>query len=299
MLRILSVAGAGLIAPAAIASDSIPTTIASRSAPAAAESAPLVAGSGTVARATTLIDGKPASPKDVPFMHGEELTFSGTWMNINVGTGILSVETDTTFDGKPAIRLKGDVKSNARFSLFFAIDDAGESWIDPVGLYSLGFISDQQEGNISDYQRWTFDYDNGVAKRKRTRRKADGPVERSDRDYPLTATHVQDPASMVYFFRAFDLKVGQKLESKVFVSRKVWDLEVNVLSKETVKVPAGTFECLKIKPKVSLNGKPQKKGEMTLWVTDDERKMPVKIVSEVPLGKISLALIKYKEGKTK
>ena len=37
---------------------------------------------------------------------------------------------------------------------------------------------------------------------------------------------------------------------------------------------------------------------MTLWVTDDERKMPVKIISEVPLGKVNLVLTKFKEGKS-
>ncbi len=279
-LRFQTLTAALLSAPAALAADIAASPV-----------------GGSVTRAITTIDGKPVSPNDVPFMHGEELTFTGTWMNISVGTGVMTVETDATFDGKPAIRLKADVKSNARFSLFFSIEDAGESWIDPVELHSLGFVSDQQEGNISDYQRWVIDNDKGVATRHRTRRKADGPVQRTEKDYPLTHTHVQDPASMVYFFRAFDLKVGQKLESKVFVSRKVWDLEVSVVGKETVKVPAGTFECLKVKPKVSLDGQVQKKGDMTIWVTDDSRKMPVKIVSEVPLGKVNLTLTKYKEGK--
>ena len=71
-------------------------------------------GEAKVPRAITTVDGKPATPKDVPFRHGEELTFAGSWMNINVGTGVLTVQTDATFDGKPAIRLKADVKSNAR-----------------------------------------------------------------------------------------------------------------------------------------------------------------------------------------
>ncbi len=113
----------------------------------------------------------------------------------------------------------------------------------------------------------------------------------------MTYSKVQDAASMMYFFRAFDLKVGQKLESDVFVSKKVWKLEVEVLGKEKVKVPAGTFDTLKIKPKVSLNGQAQKKGEMTIWVTDDDRKIPVKMQSEIPLGTVNAVLKKLKEGK--
>jgi hypothetical protein len=102
---------------------------------------------------------------------------------------------------------------------------------------------------------------------------------------------------MTYFFRAFPIKVGSKLESDVFVSKKVWKLTVDVLAQEKVKVPAGTFDCLKVKPEVSLNGVKETKGQMIIWVTNDDRKMPVKIQSEIPLGKVNAVLTKFKEGK--
>ena len=85
-------------------------------------------------------------------------------------------------------------------------------------------MSDQNSGNIQDYQKWVIDNDAGKANRTRVRRKNGGKVERGTKDFAMTATHVQDAASMLYFFRAFDLKVGQKLESDVFVSKKVWKL---------------------------------------------------------------------------
>lgn len=260
-------------------------------------SAEAAKGTAPVPRSITKIDGVPVTPKDVPFLHGESLTYSATWMNMSVGEATMTVDTNATFEGKPAIHLKGSAKSNSGFSLFYSIKDAGESWIDPVGLYSLGFVSDQNSGNIQDYQKWVIDNERGVANRTRVRRKNGGKVQRGNKDHPMTATHVQDAASMLYFFRAFDLKVGQKLESDVFVSRKVWKLEIEVIGKEKVKVPAGTFDTLKVRPKVSLNGQVQKKGEMTIWVTDDERKIPVKMQSEIPLGKVNAVLTKIKEGK--
>lgn len=250
-----------------------------------------------VKRSVTLLDGVPTEPLDAPFRDGESLTYTATWGGITVGDATMKVDTKGTFEGQQAIHLKATASSGRAFSLFFSIRDAGESWVHPKGLYSLGFVSDQKEGNIEDYQKWVMDYERNVATRHRARRKDGGAVKNTTKDYKLSTTHVQDAFSMLYFYRAFPLKVGSKLESDVFVSRKVWKLTVDVTGQETVKVPAGKFDCLKVRPEVSLNGKKQEKGQMVIWVTNDERKIPVKIQSDIPLGKINAVLSKLKEGK--
>lgn len=265
--------------------------------PAEAPDPPEGAVPQTATRSVTLLDGVPATPSNIPFRDGESLTFTATWTGISVGDATMSVDTNGTFEGKPAIHLKAKASSGRAFSLFFSIRDAGESWVDPEGLYSLGFVSDQKEGSIEDYQKWVMDYDRNIATRHRARRKDGGAVKNSTKEYALSKTHVQDAFSMTYFFRAFPIKKGSKLESDVFVSKKVWNLTVEVVGEEKVKVPAGTFDCLKVKPEVSLDGEKQNKGQMVIWVTNDDRKMPVKIQSDLPLGKVNAVLTKFKEGK--
>ena len=253
---------------------------------------------GPVTRSQTLLDGVAATPTTAPFRDGEKLVYNAYWNGISVGSAVMTVETEGTFEGRPAIHLKGTAKSSRGFSLVFSIQDAGESWVDPKGLHSLGFISDQAEGAVQDYQKWVMDYDRNQATRTRVRRKDGGELKKSYKSYPLSTTHVQDAFSMLYFYRAFPLKEGSKLESDVFVSKKVWKLIVEVTGREKVKVAAGSWDCLKVKPRVELNGEPQRKdSEMTIWVTDDERRMPVKIQSKVPLGKINAELASYTEGK--
>ncbi len=261
-----------------------------------AEPAMIAPPTARTPRSMATIDGVEVTPSAPPFAHGETLTFEASWNRINVGQATMTVDTGGTFEGRPAIHLKASAKSNRAFSLFFSIKDAGESWVDPVGLYSLGFVSDQKEGSIDDLQRWVIDNDRGIATRHRVRQKGSEPAKKGTKEFPMTATHVQDAFSMLYYFRAFDLKVGQKLVSDVFVSRKVWTLEVEAIGKERVKTPAGTFDCLKVKPRVTLNGVEQKKGQMTIWVTEDARRMPVKIQSDIPLGKINAVLHKFTEG---
>ena len=73
---------------------------------------------------------------------------------------------------------------------------------------------------------------------------------------------------------------GAKLD--VFVDGKVWKLTVDVLGRQSVKTPAGTFDCLKLKPVVA---SPHPKGNVTIWVTNDEHRIPVKMELDVPLGR--------------
>jgi len=243
----------------------------------------------------TMIDGKAAVNPVAPFAHGETLTYEAEWMGIDVGSATSTVEM-TTFRGRPAIHLKASGSSNRTFSLFYRVRDAQESWIDPVGLYSLGFVDDQNQGGTVDKQDFVMDYERAVAHRHRVHTKKDGKLETYDLDIPLTMTHVQDAYSMTYFYRAFALKVGQKLETDVFTDKKIWKLTVEALGKETVKTPAGTFECIKVRPTVTYQGKPENKGEMTIWVTDDDRRIPVKTQATTPFGKVNAVLTKFDQG---
>ena len=70
--------------------------------------------------------------------------------------------------------------------------------------------------------------------------------------------HVQDAYSMTYYYRAFPLKDQDVLESDVYTDGKLWKLKVEVLGKDGVKTGAGSFNCLKIRPTVTLNGVPDK-----------------------------------------
>ena len=259
--------------------------------------APIAIPSLPLPKSVAMIDGKPVKIDEIPFGHGETLEYRANWMNIDVGTATMSVEEGATFEGKPAIHIFGKAKSSRTFSMFFSIKDAAESWIDPEELFSLGFVSDQVEGSNQDYQKWVLDYEKGVAHRYRVNRKKDGSIQKYDLDFPLAKANVQDAASMLYFYRAFDLKVGQTLTSDVYVSKELWTLEVTVLGEEKgVKVKAGTFDCLKVRPRVLRNGKAQEKGQMTVWVSHDEHRIPVKVVSEISLGKISAELQSWTQG---
>lgn len=245
----------------------------------------------------TLLDGVPAMPGPIPFGDGEMLKFTAQYLGMSMGDAVMTVDTSSTHEGRPAIHYKSGTATGGMFSRFvYAFKGTGESWVDPTGLYSLGFVTDQSQRGMQDVQEWDFDYDRGVAVRDRARTKVAGATRANTKEYTLSKIHVQDSMSMIYFIRAFPLAVGTKIETEVFESKKVWKLTATVVGKEKIKVRAGTFHTLKIRPEVSLNGKKQEKGQLVIWMTDDDRKLPVRIDAESGYGAVTAELVQFKEG---
>ena len=66
--------------------------------------------------------------------------------------------------------------------------------------------------------------------------------------------------------------------------------QVKVLRREQVTVPAGTFHCIVVEPALKFEGLFQQKGKITLWLTDDVRRVPVLIKSQIVIGTIDIVL---------
>ena len=76
--------------------------------------------------------------------------------------------------------------------------------------------------------------------------------------------------------------------------KKKYDLEVITHGYESVDVPAGEFDCIVIEPVMSDDGIFDAKGKMKIWLTNDERRIPVQVKSSVAIGSISIELLQFK-----
>ena len=68
------------------------------------------------------------------------------------------------------------------------------------------------------------------------------------------------------------------------VSREAYPLSVVVQGRETVTTPAGTFRTIRVEPRSENEGLIGKGKNLVLWLTDDEKKMPVQIRSKLKVG---------------
>ena len=119
----------------------------------------------------------------------------------------------------------------------------------------------------------------------------DSLITTEEGKFPLTQK-IRDPYSMIYYLRTVPLKVGDLFSFTTFDNNKFMDFKIIVHHKEKIKVPAGKFNCFVIEPFQEGKSLLKSKGDMTIWLSDDKRKLPVRIESNASFGTMILKLKK-------
>ena len=220
---------------------------------------------------------------DRPFRVGESLKFSVQYGPIHAGSAYLEVPETQDVGGHSSFLLQARAESNTFFSTFYRVRNRITSHWDRDGGFSRRYAENRREGGFRAKEQIEFDYD------KLEARYPDGRV------YPIPL-HVQDALSSFYFVRTQPLPLGGSIVFDYHASRKSLPLEVRILGRERVETPAGKFDCVAIEPLLKAGGIFKKKGRLVIWITDDERRMPVLMKSKVAVGSISVILQEAKTG---
>ena len=205
---------------------------------------------------------KPDAP---PFL-GETLRFGMTILGVAGGEMTLSA-VHAELAGRPAYKFEMSVLSNDFLSKFFLVRDSIVSWIDPKSFRSLRYEKHSVEGKRVRDELTEFDYEKKVAQ-------YEGAA------VPLDEATL-DTLSSVYYLRTLNLDTDKPIELQVFSARPR-TLRVEIQGRETLVVPAGRFQTVRVEPKsagTALMGK-----NLVLWLTDDSRKIPVQLRSKLNVG---------------
>ena len=212
------------------------------------------------------------------FNDRETLTFAVKYMGVTVGIATLEVRGVVQRNNYRAYHLVSTAKSKGVVSFFHKVRDKVESYMDKNGLYTWYFEKHLREGKHKEDVVVKYDQENHLAEyRGRTMGIPPG---------------VQDPLSSLYYLRTRDFGVGDSVFIDTNADGKNWELEVRCLRKEKIKTQVGEFDTLVVKPLLKFGGIFQQKGEITVWLTEDRRKMPVLMRSKVKIGSIAAILIK-------
>lgn len=215
---------------------------------------------------------------------GERFEFSVGYGPINAGTAVMEISEIVKLNGRKCYHIVSTAKSNKVFSVFFKVDDKVESFMDVHELYSLRYDKHLREGKFKADISMIFDQKNHLA------------IYNGGKDTFEVAEYVQDVLSAFYFVRTQELTVGKSIFVENHTDKKNYPLEVKVLRKEKKKVEAGEFDCVVVQPILKTPGIFEQKGSLTVWLTNDEVKMPVLMKSKVIIGSISTELTSYKLG---
>jgi len=219
---------------------------------------------------------------------GEELKFTIYYGFYRAGTATMSVIDKKDVNGGICFHIRTTARSNNFISKFYKVEDRVDSFVDIEGIFSRRLEKRLREGRYKSDRIVDFYHDRLIA--LNTKEKY------SFAEIPL---YVQDIFSSLYYIRTIDLKVGNTEKINAYADGKVYLLHVVVHNKETIEVPAGKFKCLKVEPLLKSEGIFRQKGKLTIWITDDNRKIPVKMKSKVVIGSINSELESYNPGNIK
>jgi hypothetical protein len=121
-------------------------------------------------------------------------------------------------------------------------------------------------------------------------------LERHDGESDSIPANALDQASFVYFVRTIPLEVGETYEWNRYFRFDRNPVILRVLRRETVKVPAGEFSTIVVQPIIKTRGIFSEGGEAEIFITDDERRIPVKLKSKLVVGSVTLELTEWVAG---
>jgi hypothetical protein len=215
------------------------------------------------------------------FGAGESLTFLIRYGPIVAGNARLSIPAIVEVNGRPSYHIVSEAWSNKFFSTFFKVDDRVESYTDVDGIFSWWFSKRLREGGFKADHEVTFDQISHVAVTKK-----------GDKSDTLSVPpFVQDVLSAMYFIRTITLAPGDTVFIDNHSDGKLFPLKVVVHGREKINIKAGKFTCLVVEPFLKTPALFQQKGRVVVHMTDDARKIPVMMTSQIYVKAFKLGAV--------
>jgi hypothetical protein len=220
-----------------------------------------------------------------PFKVGEKLVFSVSWSDIvKAGTATLSIPGVKVFNGRKVYHIISTAASGAHVSTFFYTRDRIDTYLD-----------------VQDYTIWKSEKHLVEGTYKKDEVVYFNPPKRTATRGVTTMRVLPNPRDALggfYYVRSLELPVGREITVNYADGKVSKPIVVKVLRKERVEVPAGTFDTIVIEPVLKeTEGIFKQEGRIWIWVTDDEKKMPVVLKSKIAIGEIFVQLETYTLGK--
>lgn len=230
---------------------------------------------------------------DLPFGPGEKLSYNIYWTFVLAGSATLETLETGPVEGREALHFRALARSTPFIDTFYKVRDSIESWVDPAMTHAILYRKDQSEGDYVRNYLVRFDTNGNVAYRY-----SKGALKNA----VSIPSGTFDPLSMLFLFRTKTLYQGFEFVAPVTDGEKSITGTAKVLRRERIKTPAGEFDTLLVEPDVrNIGGVFRKSPDATLqvWITNDARRIPVRVKSKVVVGHFSMELTGYEPPKHK
>ncbi|MGB3607273.1 DUF3108 domain-containing protein [Psychroserpens sp.] len=228
--------------------------------------------------------------KTSAYQDGEWFKFEMSYSNfLKAGNATLEVN-ETSLNGKPVYHVVGKGWTTGAIKWFFKVKDRYESYIDKETGMPHKFIRKIDEGGHTKDIQINFDHYKQEALVENKKRKTVKTV--------ATEKDVQDMVSAFYYLRNnYDtdkIKVDEIVSLNMFFDEENYNFKLKFLGRETIDTEFGRIKTLRFRPYVMAGRVFKEQESLTLWVSADDNKIPLKIKADLAVGSLQANLEAFK-----
>ena len=226
---------------------------------------------------------------NVAYKSGESLEFRIRYGIFNTSYATLNLK-ETEVNGKKVFHAVGKGKTTGLARLFFKVDDTYESYFDTQEVKPYIFIRDIYEGGYTKKLKAYFHHSNNTA--------IVYNLENDERKEVTTPQGIQDVISAFYYLRnqpeLMHVKEGDEVMIDMLLDNdEIFKFKLKFIGREKLDTNFGEINTMIFRPLVQ-DGRVFKEQEsVTLWITEDENKIPVQIKADLRVGSLTAELVNF------
>ena len=226
--------------------------------------------------------------KKAAFKDGEWLKFKMSYSGfLKAGNATLSLKEED-LNGKKVFHATGKGWTTGMIKWFFKVKDNYQSYFDVDTGKPYLFKRKINEGGYKKNLQITFNQQEKKAH-------VEDFIKKRNLEVPVNSP--QDMISIYYFLRNYNtkgMKKGEEIKTEVFLDNKSFEFKLRFLGNEILKTKFGKVNTQKFRPIVQSGRVFKEKESVTIWITDDYNKIPVKIQASLSVGSLRAELSEYK-----
>ena len=223
------------------------------------------------------------------FGTGEYFKFRIHYGIVNAGYATLEIK-DATINNKKVHHAVGKGYTTGMSKFFFKVEDLYESYFDKETGSPYRYIRKIDEGGYTKNQEGIFNQNENRVLVKDYKRKTEKTIVITD--------NVQDIISSFYYLRNHPnidkLKSGDAITIDMFFDEEITKFKLKYIGRQDITTKFGTVSTMVFKPLVQTGRVFKEKESVTLWITDDNNKVPVRIKADLAVGSLKADLDEYK-----
>ena len=222
------------------------------------------------------------------FVQKEDAFTTGEWFKLRIHYGVVNAGY-ATLEIKEAVRnnhkvhhVQGKGWTTGMTKLFFEVKDDYQSFFDKETGKPYQFLRKIDEGGYTKYQEGFFNQDNN---------------NETENTYSVPE-NVQDIVSSFYYLRNHPkidtLKEGESITIDMFFDNETTKFKLKYIGKEDIKTKFGKISCKVFRPYVQAGRVFKEEESLTVWISDDDNKIPVRIKASLAVGSLKADLDAFK-----